>query len=70
MNFHYVLFLSSLTLHLQATYPKRTPFKPTRPERIEINTIVIEQAEPNSPITLGLKKSPYQKKIASNTAKK
>ncbi len=56
MNFYTVLFLSCMTLHLQATYPKRTPFKPTPPQSIKLNTIVIEQKEPNSPLTLGLKK--------------
>ena len=56
MNFYCALFLSCLTLHLQATYPKKTLFKPNQPEYIQLNTIVIEQAEPSSPITLGLKK--------------
>jgi hypothetical protein len=57
-----ILFLSCMAFHLQATLPKRTLFVQTRqpelvqPELVELNTIVVEQKEPNSPFTLGLRK--------------
>lgn len=52
-----ILFLSCMALCLQATYPKRTLFvQAKQPELVDLNTIVIEQKEPNSPLTLGLRK--------------
>ena len=75
-----------MAFQLQATYPKRTLFVPAQQPRltqpqlaqpvlaqtalVELNTIVIEQKEPNSPLTLGLRKILIEKPASKKTCKK
>lgn len=54
--YRYLLLVTCLTLQLQATYKKQQIKNQAPQEHIELNTIVIQQKEPISTVTLGLKK--------------